>query len=62
MITVAERLALSQMTELQIRRAQDLVNAQIKSAHAHANTAALEKLREWEDEYTHEMLRRLSVR
>lgn len=58
-MSAAERAALQRMTETEIRRAQDLVNAQIVLAYERGNTEALAKLRDWEDSYAHEMLRRL---
>lgn len=58
-MTVAERLALAAMSESEIRRAQEIVFAQQRSAYAHRNTRALERLNEWERNYADELFRRL---
>ncbi len=61
-MTTQELKALREMSEREIRKAQDLVRAQIISAHRTENTTALVKLQEWEQDYTEEMIRRLMDR
>lgn len=58
-MTTEEAEALRGMSEREIRRAQDIVRAQLPLAHAQGNTKALTKLHEWEDLYGAEMRRRL---
>jgi hypothetical protein len=54
-----ERETLMEMSEEEIRRAQGMVFQQIGMAHEQGNTRALDKLREWEQDYADEMMRRL---
>jgi hypothetical protein len=61
-MTTDEQAALREMTDVEIRRAQSIVAAQIPAAHAQRNTDALATLQGWADDYAAEMMRRVSAR
>jgi hypothetical protein len=60
-MTATETEDLRNMTEREIRRAQDIVRAQIPLAYKQGNTQALLKLQEWEMTYADEMCRRMET-